>query len=81
MSMPPAAVTLGSQFLISANTSRQQYSSTDVYLTWMAVGDDGAIALADALLNNENSAVRILHMSWNNVSSSREKKLAVLFRL
>ena len=42
----------------------------------MAVGDDGAVALADALLNNPNSAVRILHLSWNNINTKGAVALA-----
>ena len=42
----------------------------------MAIGDDGAVAIADALRNNPRSALRILHLSWNNINDDGAGALA-----
>ncbi len=36
-------------------------------MTWLDIGDHGAVAIADALKNNPDSAVRVLHLSWNKI--------------
>jgi hypothetical protein len=33
------------------------------------IGDNGAIAIGDALKNNPESALRVLHLSWNHIGS------------